>query len=281
MDTTITLPPADPDLQADPRLRQGPDPATRDRPCTIDTTPVASPPSRIRLWDLPTRLFHWGLVAAVSVAVATGWAGGDWMRVHGIAGLTIAGLVVFRVVWGFVGSTHSRFSRFAPTPRRVLTYLRGRWTGVGHNPLGAASVFLMLGLLAAQVGTGLFGNDDIAYTGPLAGRVDDGLSLWLTGLHRQLAWALLAFLALHVLAIAFHAVVKKDDLLRPMVTGYKETPRGESTRGGGWLALLTALAAAGAAVALASGATWPQSGAAPLAKPPAVHPQQEAAPPAW
>ncbi|MFP5394108.1 MAG: cytochrome b/b6 domain-containing protein [Gammaproteobacteria bacterium] len=121
----------------------------------------------ILVWDLPTRLFHWLLVAAVTVAIVTGELGGDWMAVHGKAGLAIVGLVSFRLVWGLVGSTHARFLSFIPTPGRVRSYLTGRWEGHGHNPVGALSVFALLAALGVQAGTGLFANDDIAFTGPL------------------------------------------------------------------------------------------------------------------
>jgi cytochrome b len=209
---------------------------------------------RIRIWDLPTRVFHWALVAAVLVAVVTGQVGGDWMPVHGIAGLTILGLVVFRLVWGVIGSTHSRFVSFAPTPRKVVAYLRGRWRGVGHNPLGAISVLLLLGLLAAQAGSGLFSNDDIAFTGPWAASIGEALSSRLTGLHHQLADVLLILIGLHVAAIAAYLLLKKDNLVKPMVTGYKAVESGEPTRQGGWLAFIVALALAIGAVLFASGA---------------------------
>lgn len=222
---------------------------------------------RIKLWDLPTRLFHWSLVLAVSVAVVTGELGGDWMDIHGKAGLTIVGLVTFRVVWGFIGSTHARFLSFLPTPGKVLAYLKGRWQGVGHNPLGALSVFALLGLLAVQAGTGLFTNDDIAFTGPLNVLVDEALAGRLTGWHRQLANVLLGLLALHIVAIFFYVRFKKDKLIKPMVTGWKEVPQGASksaTRGGP-VALVVALAAAAGAVYVASGAHYRASRAAPAA----------------
>ena len=228
---------------------------------------------RIRLWDLPTRAFHWSLVAAVLTAVITGQVGGDWMEVHGKAGLTIVGLVMFRLVWGFIGSTHARFSSFVPTPNKVSAYLRGRWQGVGHNPLGALSVLTLLGLLAAQGASGLFSNDDIAFAGPLAVLVSDSLSARLTGLHHQIADGLLVFIGLHVLAIVFYAWFKKDNLVKPMVTGYKETESGEPARQGGWLAFVTALSAALAAVYLASGAALPHE--------PAVAPTKQQASPGW
>jgi cytochrome b len=208
---------------------------------------------RIRVWDLPTRLFHWSLVAAVTVAVISGEIGGDWMELHGRAGLFIVGLVTFRLVWGFVGSTYARFRSFVPTPAGLRAYLRGRWKGQGHNPLGALSVFALLALLAAQAGTGLFGNDDIAFSGPLAALVDEALSNRLTGLHKQLAYVLLGLLALHVAAIVVYVRLKKDNLIKPMVTGWKEARSGTSASQGGPVALVLALAAAAAAVYFANG----------------------------
>jgi cytochrome b len=227
--------------------------------------------TRIRLWDLPTRLFHWSLVLAVSVAVITGELGGRWMDIHAKAGLTIVGLVTFRVVWGFIGSTHARFLSFLPTPSNILAYLKGRWQGVGHNPLGAFSVFALLGLLAVQASTGLFTNDDIAFTGPLNGLVDEALAGRLTGLHRQLANVLLALLALHIVAIFFYVRFKKDNLVKPMVTGWKEVPVGKSKSAskGGPLAFVVALAIALVAVAGASGAFKSATKPAPATAAPA------------
>lgn len=178
--------------------------------------------ARVRLWDLPTRLFHWSLVAAVSTALVTGFLGGNLMPLHGQAGLAILGLLAFRIVWGFVGPRPVRFASFAPTPGRLRDYLRGRWQGLGHNPLGALSVFAMLGLLGAQVATGLFASDDIAFSGPLAGWIDEDQALHLTGMHHQLANLLLGIVALHVAAIVFYLRVKRDNLVRPMITGWKD-----------------------------------------------------------
>ena len=182
-------------------------------------SPVQAGARRFLLWDLPLRVFHWSLVAAVTAAIVTGEIGGPWMVWHGRAGLLIVGLLVFRIVWGLVGSATSRFAHFAPSPGSVLAYLRGRWRGVGHNPLGALSVFALLGLLALQATTGLFGNDDIAFAGPLNHLVSDTLGSRVTGWHRLLADALFAWMALHLLAIAFHVVVKRHRLIRPMITG--------------------------------------------------------------
>ena len=208
---------------------------------------------RILVWDLPTRVFHWSLVLAVTVAIVSGEIGGDWMEVHGKAGLAILGLVAFRLAWGFAGSTHARFLNFLPTAASLRAYLRGRWKGQGHNPLGALSVFALLGLLAVQATTGLFGNDEISFTGPLFALVEEGLANRLTGLHKQLAYLLLVVMALHIVAILVYLFLKKDNLVKPMVTGWKEVRAGASAAKGSWTALLLSLAFAVAVVAFASG----------------------------
>lgn len=214
---------------------------------------------RIRLWDLPTRVFHWSLVALVVAAVISGKIGGNAIVWHGRCGLAIVGLLVFRLIWGVVGSTYARFVSFFPTPASLIAYLRGQWRGVGHNPLGAFSVFGLLGLLALQAATGLFSNDDIAFRGPLAGLVDSALSDRLTGVHKLSINLLFALIVLHLAAITFYVRVKKDKLVQAMLTGWKEVEGGqaESATGGGWLAFCLALLIALAAVYGASGAWLP------------------------
>jgi cytochrome b len=199
--------------------------------------------TRVAVWDLPLRLFHALLAAAVALAITTGLLGGSWMTLHGRAGLAVVGLIAFRLVWGVVGSTHARFANFVPTPTRLCLQWQGRWQGLGHNPLGALSVMALLGLLAVQAGTGLFGNDEISFTGPLAGLVDDAVSIRLTGLHQTLAWVLYALVALHVAAIVWHAA-HGDDLVRPMLRGWKAVDRpAQAPSGGGLMALVLALGA--------------------------------------
>ena len=238
---------------------------------------AAAATRRITLWDLPTRLFHWLLVAAVATALATGLSGGPWMEWHGKAGLAVGGLLVFRLVWGFAGNRHARFASFLPTPRSLRAYLRGQWRGVGHNPLGALSVGALLLLLLLQLATGVLGNDEIAFSGPLAASVSEPLSLWLTAWHHRFANLLYLLLGLHVLAIAFYQWVKKDDLVKPMLTGYKEVPAtqdcGDSPPAP-WGALLLALALAAVAVLFLSGVWLPQE------PPPAAAPQAQPKP-AW
>ena len=220
---------------------------------------------RMRLWDLPTRLFHWLLVAAVAAAMVSGQLGGGLIDWHGRIGLFIVGLIVFRLVWGLCGSTYARFTQFFPTPAKVRAYLRGEWQGEGHNPLGALSVLGLLGLLTVQVVAGLFANDDIAFVGPLYDLVGQNLSNRLTGLHHLAANLLIALLVLHVAAIAYYGHFKKQKLVKPMITGWKEG-EGESARGGGVIAVLVALAIAAAAVYGASGSWLP----APPPPPPAA-----------
>ena len=208
---------------------------------------------KIRLWDLPTRLFHWLLALSVTAALITAQIGGDVMDWHGRMGLLITGLVVFRLLWGVMGSTYARFTQFFPTPARLKAFQRGGWRGVGHNPLGALSVLALLGLLAFQVMSGLFSNDDISFVGPLFELVGKELSNRLTGLHKLLSNGIYLLIGLHLAAITFYALVKKDNLVKPMVTGWKESEQGVSATGGGWVALIVSLCLAGAAVYGASG----------------------------
>jgi len=251
--------------------------------------PVPAGTRRIVLWDLPLRVFHWSLVIAVTAAIVSGELGGAWMPWHGRAGLLIVGLLVFRLVWGVLGSATSRFTSFAPSPGRLVAYLRGRWRGVGHNPLGALSVFALLGLLLAQVATGLFGNDDIAFAGPLNHLVADSSGSRVTGWHRLLADGLFVLIALHLAAIAFHVLVKRHRLIRPMITGRLDVDSGLATlqpvRGFGRFGLLSGVAIAAAVVLAIAGAgeggvaVVPASNAA--AAPVAQQPLPASSAPAW
>jgi cytochrome b len=131
---------------------------------------------------------------------------------------------VFRLLWGFVGSRHARFTDFFPTLPRLIAYLKGRWQGAGHNPLGALAVLALLGTLAALAGTGLFANDDIAFEGPLFDLIDKGFSDNLSGWHIQIVNLLLVLVGLHLTAIIFYQRVKKTNLILPMLTGKKHVP---------------------------------------------------------
>jgi cytochrome b len=187
----------------------------------------------IQVWDLPLRLFHWLLALSVLSAIVTGELGGNLIDWHGRIGVLILGLLVFRIIWGFVGTTHARFANFFPTPARIAAYLKGKWQGHGHNPLGALSVIALLGVLAAVVVTGLFANDDIAFHGPLFNLVDKSLSDKLSGLHSLSFDALIVLIPLHLAAIIFYARVKKHNLVAPMLTGKKVVPKGQAITASG------------------------------------------------
>lgn len=226
---------------------------------------------RIKLWDLPTRIFHWSLFALVAAAIISGQVGGNAIELHGKLGLAIVGLVVFRIVWGFAGSTYARFSQFFPTPSTIAAYLRGEWRGLGHNPVGALSAFALLALVLAQAVGGLFANDDIAFRGPLFSLVGKELSDRISGLHHLASNLLIAFVVLHIAAILFYKHVKKNNLILPMITGWKDVAdgQGESARGGGAVAFVVALVIALGAVYAASGAWLPPAPPPPPASAPA------------
>ncbi len=219
---------------------------------------------RITIWDLPTRVFHWVLVICVAGAFVSVNIGGNAMVWHGRFGLTVLGLLVFRVIWGFVGSTYARFSQFVRGPGAIKAYLRGEWQGEGHNPLGALSVLGLLGTLALLVSTGLFANDDIAFEGPLYSLVGKDLSDKLVGIHRLIEPLIILLVVAHVGAIGFYARIKKQNLIKPMITGWK-VGSGETARGGGLIAFIVAALLAVGVVYGASGIWLP-----PPAPPPAA-----------
>lgn len=178
----------------------------------------------VRVWDLPTRVFHWALAACVLALVATAYTGAiEW---HSRLGYAVLALLVFRIVWGLVGGHWSRFKTFLYTPSSVGAYLRGTPHPdhlVGHNPLGAGSVFAMLLVLLAQVGTGLVSDDEIAFTGPLNRFVATSKGLAATWYHKQIGqWLVIGLVVLHVAAILYYLLRKKQNLVRPMLVGDKE-----------------------------------------------------------
>jgi len=212
------------------------------------------PVRTVRVWDLPLRLFHWLLLICVAGSlISVQIKAMDW---HGRFGLAVLGLLVFRLVWGLIGSTHARFWSFAPGPTSLVDYLRGRWHGLGHNPLGALSVFAILAVLLIQSITGLFADDVIAYTGPLRRAVTSATSSQLTSWHMRMEYVIYGLIALHLAAIAFHEWIKRERLVKPMITGDKqvEAARALEARGGGWIAFVIAVLVAAGAVWVANGA---------------------------
>ena len=188
----------------------------------------ASLPSQtVRIWDLPTRLFHWVLALCVVVAIVSAKVGGNAMTLHFYMGYSVLTLLLFRLIWGVVGGRWSRFVSFVPSPVRTWRYLRDTLAGTapaspGHNPLGAWSVLALLGLLGLQVGTGLFSQDEQGHYGPLNILVNTDLAEGLTELHKEMGESVLILLiGLHLAAIAFYKWVKRQDLIRPMIDGNK------------------------------------------------------------
>ncbi len=180
---------------------------------------------KVRVWDLPTRVFHWALVLAILGSAISGTIGGNAMVWHFRSGYIVMTLLLFRLVWGFVGGRWSRFGAFIYTPQTVIAYLKGRGKpehSVGHNPLGAGSVFAMLALLLAQVGSGLFSDDDIAFAGPLTRFVSNATVSLATSYHKNIGkWAILALVLLHIAAIVFY-LWRKHNLVAAMLHGDKE-----------------------------------------------------------
>ncbi len=218
---------------------------------------------RFRLWDLPTRLFHWLLVLCVCGSFVSAKIGGNAMIWHGRFGLVVVGLLVFRLVWGFVGSTYARFIQFVRGPATVMAYLRGQWSGEGHNPLGALSVLAMLGTLLLLVATGLFANDDIAFEGPLYALVGKEFSDRVVGIHRLVEPLIILLVVTHIAAIIYYVRFRKEALVMPMIRGWK-VGAGKTATGGGAIAFVIALILALAAVYGASGA-WIQAPPPPAA----------------
>lgn len=203
-------------------------------------------PHKIRVWDLPTRFFHWLVVIFVVVSFVTGVVGGNWMPYHLKSGYIIFTLLLFRLIWGFWGGRYSRFVSFVKGPVAVMRYAKNLFRKdapkiLGHNPMGGWSVMAMLAALAVQVGSGLFANDDIATQGPLYGWVSKAASDRLTGIHVFNKSVIIFLVALHLLAVLFYLLIKHDNLIVPMVTGLRPWREADpSSTYKIWRAVLTA-----------------------------------------
>jgi cytochrome b len=217
----------------------------------------SNPPgaAHVRVWDLPTRLFHWSLFVCVVGAVITAKVGGNATDWHFRLGLAVLGLLTFRLVWGLVGGRWSRFASFIYSPASLLRYLRGRpqpgdHFEVGHNPLGSLSVFGLLGVMLVQVGTGLVADDEIANTGPLISYVSGAVSSLATTWHKTGGqWLIYLLVGLHLVAIVYYKVRKRIDLVGPMLHGDKPLPAHVPPSIDNWAKrLLALLVGAGCAV---------------------------------
>ena len=193
------------------------------------------------LWDLPIRVFHWSIVLLLPLAWWTGEEGEfDW---HARIGYTILVLVAVRVLWGFVGSRHARFSDFLAGPARVLRYLRGDESGgVGHNPAGGWSVIVLLGLLLLQGVSGLFNTDDTLFSGPLHYAASTGFRDTMGELHEITFDLLVVLVVLHIAAVLFYQFRRGEPLLQAMLRGYSAGKQGlEKPRPWWWALLLVVL----------------------------------------
>jgi cytochrome b len=200
---------------------------------------------KVPIWDLPTRLFHWALAGLVGFSWWTAETHRDDLHIW--SGMAVLTLLIFRILWGFVGATTARFRNFVRGPRAVFGYLRGEWRGIGHSPLGAISVIALLGLLIVQVGLGLISSDeDGLVEGPVALLVSASTSDWAADLHEDLFNVLLVLIGLHIAAILFYRLRGKR-LIGPMVTGRGAAEPGMEPmrRGKAWVALLCLLIAIG------------------------------------
>ena len=186
---------------------------------------VAPTAVTVRVWDLPTRLFHWALAVCVVATVSSGLIGGSWIEWHSRGGYAVLTLLLFRVAWGVVGGHWSRFGQWLYGPASVVAYLRGQATPAqraGHSPIGGLAVLAMLLVLLAQAGTGLIADDEIAFTGPLNRFVSSATGLAATSYHKSYGqWLVIGLACLHLAAVLFYRFVRRDNLIRPMITGDK------------------------------------------------------------
>lgn len=201
-------------------------------PTAIESSRVRGVPlDRVKVWDLPTRVFHWSLASCCTAAVTTGLLGVDWMDWHLRFGVATLGLLAFRIVWGLVGPRYARFKSFPVSPRTVLSYFRNfRAAGrhAGHSPSGAIAVFAFILVLLVQVISGLFTSDSIATEGPLVHLVSETTVTLASRLHQLTQWAIYAMVGLHLGAVLGYWIFKQDNLLGPMITGYKRGIRAPS-----------------------------------------------------
>lgn len=196
---------------------------------------MSQPLRPVKTWDLPVRLFHWTLVALLAFMFWSGKTGGNAMEYHMYAGYWVLALVLFRVMWGFAGSTHARFSDFLAGPGRAIAFARQLMSKTpasvaGHNPLGGWMVLALLISLLVQTGTGLFANDDIAAEGPLFSLISKQLSDKLSTIHSWNFNLLLVLGAIHVAAVLFHVFVKKENLVAAMFTGVRKLEADDAAR---------------------------------------------------
>lgn len=179
------------------------------------------------VWDLPLRIFHWLFAVTIFALWYTAEQEGDLIDIHMTLGYVALGLLTFRVIWGIIGPKHARFAQFIPSPNRVINYLKclknkQSFYAPGHNPLGALMVILMIVLVSLQAISGLFINDDIFSAGPYYGSLSDEFGKVMSFIHHNIFDYMIIAIALHIGAIIFYWLVKKQNLVLPMITGNKK-----------------------------------------------------------
>ena len=205
----------------------------------------------VKVWDLPTRLFHWSLVLLVCFSWWSGEQGGGWLKWHFLSGYAVLSLLLFRLTWGFIGSSTARFGQFLKGPKTGLAHLRVLFSAAvprdfGHNPVGGWIVIFMLAVLTAQAGLGLFADDEVARFGPLNGLVSGATAERLTFLHKIGGKIVLFMVIFHVAAVAIYFIWKRLNLVAPMLSGYsaEKLEPAAAKFVNPWLALLILIAAA-------------------------------------
>ncbi len=192
----------------------------------------------VKVWDWPVRLVHWAIVMLVVILIATGLIGNEALAWHMRAGGTLLALVIFRIVWGFIGSGNARFASFVRGPGAVLAYLRSlvrppHEIHATHNPIGGWMVVALLLAMLFQAGAGLFTNDDILNDGPLVKLISKDLSDSISSWHRRGWWVVAGLAVAHILAVLSYYLVLKDNLVYPMVSGEKILPSGAANPAAG------------------------------------------------
>ena len=216
----------------------------------------APPGTEARIWDLPTRLFHWTLVLLIGLLYATGEFELLDMRWHFWCGYAALALILFRILWGFLGSQTSRFKEFVRGPAAISGYVKAMFStsqkiSIGHNPLGGWSVLALLASVLLQAVTGLFASDEIDTDGPFAAHVSGRTVKLMTRLHHWNQNVLLGLICLHIVAVLLYLLLRHENLVRPMISGRRHLPGAAPLRfTNGWLAAVLLLLSAVAVAAV-------------------------------
>ncbi len=199
-----------------------------DIPFNSDVERTKSSPRGVRVWDLPVRIFHWGLVLAVTITLVTGFLAPEWrLDIHVWAGYAIALLVTFRLLWGLYGSRHARFASFVYSPKKTIEHIKGVLRGKsahysGHNPAGAVMVFALLVVLATLTVSGIIILGGQENLGPAAGFIPFSTGVETVSIHRLVAYGLLFLIAAHVIGMLVESHISRENLARAMITGRKQ-----------------------------------------------------------